>query len=361
MDSESSTDKSFEPTPKKLEDARKRGEVVKSNDILTAAAYFGFFSTFLLVFPTFISEFGSNLTFLLRNSGILFLQDGGLGVDVPLIRSLFLAVLLSLVPLFIIPAAFVVISLFGQRAIVFAPSKLKLKLSRVSLIQNAKQKFGVAGLFEFFKSFLKLAIYSTILGAFLSIYLDEMVATTGFDARISLTYLGDLLTYFFMVVLSVSFGIAALDYVFQYFEHRRKNRMSRKEVMDEMKESEGDPYLKQERKARAQTIATSQMMQEVPTADVLVVNPTHYAVALKWSREPGTAPICVAKGVDAVATVMREVAQEHAVPIHSDPPTARALHATVDVGAEVHPEHYQAVAAAIRFADKMRKQASGIA
>ncbi|MEL6420660.1 MAG: EscU/YscU/HrcU family type III secretion system export apparatus switch protein, partial [Pseudomonadota bacterium] len=122
------------------------------------------------------------------------------------------------------------------------------------------------------------------------------------------------------------------------------------------KDAEGDPHLKQERRSRAQAIAAAQMMVDVPNADVIIVNPTHYAVALKWQREPGTAPVCVAKGVDEIAHKIREIANEAAVPIHSDPPTARAVHELVDVGEEIRAEHYQAVAAAIRFADLMREK-----
>ena len=131
--------------------------------------------------------------------------------------------------------------------------------------------------------------------------------------------------------------------------------MTHKELMDEFKEMEGDPHVKQERRQRGHEIATSRMMADVPTADVVIVNPTHYAVALKWDRTPGSAPVCVAKGVDEVAARIRATAEEAGVPIHSDPPTARALHATVDLGQEIAEEHYRAVAAAIRFADRMRK------
>ena len=129
--------------------------------------------------------------------------------------------------------------------------------------------------------------------------------------------------------------------------------------MDETKESEGDPHFKQTRRQRGQEIAMTQMMADVPRADVVIVNPTHYAVALMWSREPGAAPTCVAKGVDETAKRIRQIAQESAVPIHSDPPTARALHATVDIGVEIPTEHFAAVAAAIRFSDAIRKRARG--
>ena len=106
-------------------------------------------------------------------------------------------------------------------------------------------------------------------------------------------------------------------------------------------------------------ISQNQMMPEVPKADVVIVNPTHYAVALKWSRSPGEAPVCVAKGVDEIAHAIRKAASEAGVPIHSDPPTARALHATVEIGAEIPVEQYRAVAAAIRFAQAMRERARG--
>jgi len=135
--------------------------------------------------------------------------------------------------------------------------------------------------------------------------------------------------------------------------------MSRQEMVDESKESEGDPHLKQERRQRAQANATSQMMSDIPDADVVVVNPTHYAVVLKWNRLPGAAPICVAKGVDKIADQIRKIANENGVPIHSDPPTARTLHSIVQIGAEVPPELYAAVAAAIRFSEKMKLRIKG--
>jgi flagellar biosynthetic protein FlhB len=159
------------------------------------------------------------------------------------------------------------------------------------------------------------------------------------------------------IVLAISLTIGGIDFVWQRAEHLRKHRMSRKEMTDEQKDAEGDPMMKQQRRQKAMEVANTQMLADVPEADVVIVNPTHYAVALKWSREAGSAPVCVAKGVDHVAARIREVADESAVPIHSDPPTARALHATVEIGQEIPPDHYQAVAAAIRFAERIRQEA----
>jgi flagellar biosynthetic protein FlhB len=155
----------------------------------------------------------------------------------------------------------------------------------------------------------------------------------------------------------IAVAIGGIDLVWQRFDHARKLKMSFQELKEEARQSEGDPHMKAQRRSRAEAIATNRMLLDVPKADVVIVNPTHYAVALKWSRNRGTAPVCVAKGEGEVALRIRTVAGKAEVPIHSDPPTARALHATVEVGREIRPEHYRAVAAAIRFSDRMRQAA----
>ncbi len=162
-----------------------------------------------------------------------------------------------------------------------------------------------------------------------------------------------------LVVCIVALIIGGIDFLWQRFDHLRKNRMSHQEVRDEVKQQEGDPHMKSERRARGAQIASEQMMADVPKADVIIVNPTHFAVALKWSREPGAAPHCVAKGVDHMALAIRKIASEHGVPIRHDPPTARALYATTRIGDQIDPDHYRAVAAAIRFAETMRRRARG--
>ena len=136
-----------------------------------------------------------------------------------------------------------------------------------------------------------------------------------------------------------------------------RNRMTRKEVQDEHKESEGDPHLKAARRQKAVDLALGSMLADVERADVVIVNPTHYAVALEWKRGSGLAPVCLAKGVDEIAARIRERARAHAVPIWSDPPCARSLHATVKVGDEIPRETFGPVAAAIRFAEAMRQKA----
>lgn len=354
--SDDDSDKTFDPTPQKLLDARKKGEIAKSTDLQTAAGYAGLTIAFLAAGAQAVIGFGSQMQGLLDQSAQMadVLFAGGPNA---IVGGILWQATVDLSPIFVLPALAVLGAILAQRAFVVAPSKLQPKLSRISILQNAKQKFGRSGFFEFGKSFVKLVIYSACLAAFLNARLPEMIAVVHSAPGVVVMMLAELCLAFLMVVVLVSAALGAIDALWQHQEHIRKNRMSRKEIMDETKNSEGDPHFKQERRARGQAIATQQMMADVPNADVIIVNPTHYAVALKWTRAAGTAPICIAKGVDEIALRMREIAMEAAVPIHSNPPSARALHAVTNIGDEVAPEHYEAVAAAIRFADEMRQRA----
>lgn len=355
--SEDDNEKTLDPTPRKLEEARRKGDVAKSNDLITAGSYAGFLLTFLTIGPASLSGLGSALAWfveqpdriapLVFNGSATSAFAGFMGHASKL-----------LLPWFLIPAGLSLIVIVVQRAFVVTPSLLKPKFSRVSPMGNAKQKFGRLGLFEFAKSLIKLLIYSIVLWIVLESRLEAITATVWTGSRITMLILADLFVAFLVAVLGVALVIGMIDLIWQRQEHMRKNRMSYKELKDEAKDSEGDPYLKQERRQRAYDLATNRMMLDVPKADVIIVNPTHYAVALKWSRKPGEAPICVAKGVDEVAKRIRALAAEHAVPMHSDPSAARVLFATTDIGSEIAPDHYRAVAAAIRFAETIKRKSA---
>lgn len=200
-------------------------------------------------------------------------------------------------------------------------------------------------------------IYSALLASFVTWRLPEMTGALHAEPRGIGLLMVRQMTDFMLVVVPIALAIGGVDYLWQRHDHRRRNRMSHQEIKDEHKQHEGDPHMKNQRRQRATEIASSQMMADVPGADVVIVNPTHYAVALKWSRAAGAAPVCVAKGVDNMALAIRKAAEEARVPIRHDPPTARALHATTVIGDEISPDHYRAVAAAIRFADAMRTRA----
>lgn len=355
MSEEEGSEKPHDATQHKLDEARKRGEIPKAADLTATAAVTGLLLLSLLPggwAPLRIGEIGRAM---LERADPLsrVLLGGGTGA----MDAIMSALVVALAPLFLIPMAAVLTALFALRGIVFAPEKLKPKASRISIISNAKNKFGPSGLFEFAKSTVKLIIYGVVLWLFLAARLPRLIATIQFSSGQAVAELMRLIVEFLTLVVAIMLVIGAIDYLWQNFDHRRRQRMSHQELRDEHKQAEGDPHMKQQRRQRAQEIAANKMLAEVRKADVVIVNPTHFAVALQWDRGSLGAPVCVAKGVDEIAARIRERALEAGVPIHSDPPTARALHATTEIGQEVTPEHYAPVAAAIRFAEAMRLKA----
>lgn len=355
MSEEDNNDKPHEATPRKLEEARKKGELPKVADLTATASVAGFLLLSLLPggwIPMQVGEIGAAL---LDRADLIsrLMLGGGTGASDALLKALFLV----LAPLFLVPMGLVLLTLIAMRGLVFAPTKLEPKLSRIDPISNAKQKFGPSGLFEFGKNSVKLVIYGTVLWLFLSSKLTALLGTIRLSAGQVSAAMMEMIVEFLGLVVLIMLIMGGIDYCWQYFDHLRRQRMSHQELKDEFKQSEGDPHTKGQRQMRGREIAMNQAIADVPKADVVIVNPTHYAVALKWERGKNGAPVCVAKGVDEVALKIREVAKEAGVPIHADPPTARALHATTEVGQEVSPDHYAPVAAAIRFAELMRQKA----
>lgn len=355
MSEEDDDSREFDPTPRKLEEARKRGDLVRSSEITVAATYGGFVLAALGAGEASLKMFGARASVLLDQADTISHQL--LGGGTASMAGILGGFALAAAPWLLIPAVAVMAALWAQRAVVFAPDKLMPKLSRINPIANAGQKFGRTGLFEFFKSFVKLVVIAFILSKFLIRELPVILQSQQLEAQLGAAQFLDLIVEFVLLMLLLAAVIGAIDYLWQRAQFLRRNRMTRKELTDEMKQSEGDPHVKQQRRQKAIEIATKQMIADVAKANVVIVNPTHYAVALQWERGSNKAPVCLAKGVDEVAARIRAVAAEAGVPLHSDPPTARALHATVEVGQEIHPEHYRAVAAAIRFAERMRKRA----
>lgn len=348
-------EKEHEPTQKRLDDARAKGDLAKSADLNTAAAYGGLLLVAVAMGASNLRQFGDLTMTLLDQAERLAPelvsdgrgQMGGLLFEVMVVSGLW----------FVLPAVAVVLSILAQRALVFAPDKLQFKLSRINPLAIAGQKFGREGLFEFAKSLVKLIVVSVILGLFLARQMPVILGSMNLSPAMAVAELMRMVVQFLFIILALSGSFGALDYLWQRAQLIRRNRMSRQDMIDEARQSDGDPQMKQQRRRRGQEIAMNRMMLDVPTADVIVVNPTHYAVALKWKRHDQGAPVCVAKGTDGVAARIREVAVAAGVPLHRDPTTARSLHATVEIGQEVRPEQYRAVAAAIRFAERMRDRA----
>ena len=354
-DDSDSADKEHDASAQRLEQARRDGDIPRSVDLLTAASTAGFVAAFAGFGAWAIQKSGTAGMVLLDQADSLS-RAVSTGAALP-VGGMILGFAGPLMATLAVPVAAVLLVLTVTRGFVFAPGKLAPKLSRISPIATAKQKFGTEGLAEFLKSTVKLCLVSWLLYAFLAHRADDVLASVYLEPLLASALLGRLTLEFLVIILVVTLVLGGGDYIWQRHLHLQRNRMSRKEMMDEFKESEGDPHMKSSRRQRAQEVATNRMLTDVAKADVVVVNPTHYAVALRWDRAKGRAPVLVAKGTDEIAARIRERAAEHGVPIHSDPPAARSIHATVDLGQEVRPEDYRAVAAAIRFAEAMRKRA----
>jgi flagellar biosynthetic protein FlhB len=348
-------EKEHEPTQKRLDDARDRGQIPRSADLTAAAAYGGLLLAAMVAGPSALQSLGQIGAALLAEADRLAagMAAGGTAI----VGRIIAAVAAAAAPFFLFPAGAALLALVVQRAWLVTPEKLQPKLSRISPLATLGQKFGREGLFEFAKSTVKLVVMAAALGLFLAARIDRIVTTMNFDPALATVVLLRLSVEFLLLTAVIAGLVGVIDYLWQMAQHLRRNRMSRQELIDEFKLSEGDPHVKMLRRQRGQNIAMNQMLRDVPQADVVIVNPTHYAVALKWRRGEGRAPVCVAKGVDAVAARIREAAATAGVPIRRDPPTARALFAAVDIGEEIRPDQYRAVAAAIRFAEAMRRRA----
>lgn len=353
---ESSGEKSFEASQQRIARAREKGDIARSTDVTAAAAYLGLLVVTATAGGAALMHAGSDLMIFLDQPDRLAGQI--LGSGGPLLSARIIGdILLSLAPFLLAPAVAVLVALFAQQGVVFSGEKLMPQFSRISPLGNAKKRFGTSGIVEFLKSFVKAATICWGLVWYMQDDIDAFIGSSTAEpaavTRMTLDAFSALLT----ITVVVAVAIAGLDLVWQRFDHSRRLRMTHQELREEHKESEGDPHMKAQRRGRAEAIAMNRMLLDVPKADVVIVNPTHYAVALKWTRAKGSAPACVAKGADGVALRIRAVAELAGVPIHQDAPTARALHATVEIGQEIAPDHYRAVAAAIRFSDRMRKAA----
>lgn len=355
---DSGGEKSFEPTPQKLAEARRKGDVPRSMNASAAAGFIGIFIALTVAGQSGIQDVGTVLASFIANSDTLtgkVLAPGG-GIFFQKIAN---EVFSGLSTIFLLPFGAAAAALIAQQAFVLSTDKLVPKASRLNPLANAKQKFGITGLVQFAQNLIKMGAVTVAFSMYLTSRSEELIGIVRGTPGAAVGLLGEMLIALFSIACVIFGAIGLIDVLWQRFDHARKLRMTHEEIKEEHKRTEGDPQLKQMRRQKAEALATNRMLQDVADADVIIVNPTHFAVALKWSRAQGSAPVCVAKGVDEIAARIREIGAEAGVPIQRDPPTARVLYDTVEIGDEIQPEHYRAVAAAIRFAERIRQRMRG--
>jgi flagellar biosynthesis protein FlhB len=337
------TEHSEDPTQKRLDEALERGDVVKSQEVnawfIIAAA--------TLALLAFSNSMGSGLTStfrgLIANSYAIPVDGGGV---LKLFQLLGLEIMAAVAIPFLLLMLAAIAGNMIQHRLVWSTEGLRPSLSKISPAAGFKRLFSKQAVANFVKGLLKLALLGAIMASLLWPQRYRLESVIGMDplavAVLSKTLSLELLG----AVVAVLALIAAADYLFQYRTWYEKQKMSLKEIRDEFKETDGDPKIKAKIRQLRQSRVRKRMMAAVPTATVVITNPTHFAVALKYDRGMA-APICVAKGQDNIALRIREVAKQNNVPVVENPPLARALHATVEVDQEINPEHYKAVAEVI--------------
>lgn len=343
--------KTEEPTLRKLEEARKRGQVVYSREVMNWIVLFAGTLILGMAGPLIMTK----LTVILRTflaSAAQFPQDtAGLS---RILARLCLDVAGVLAVPFLALMLVAIIAGFIQTGGIFTLEPIKPDLSKISMIQGFSRLFSKRAIAEFLKGIVKLAVVSAAGTYILLPYFGGMEHFVGQDIHAAMYDFHALFVKMMTAALSVLFFMAVADYIFQRFDFMQKMRMSKQEMKDEFKQTEGDPQIKSRIRALREQRARLRMMQAVPAADVVITNPTHYAVALKYDGKDMQAPQMVAKGIDHLAQRIREIATENEVPIVENPVLARALYDSMDIEQMIPQEHYKAVAEVISYVFKLK-------
>jgi flagellar biosynthesis protein FlhB len=346
--------KTEDPTGKRLQQARGEGQVGMSRDITTAVSLIATTVVVLLVLPWSLAP-------LLQAMRAMIEKPQAIRIDnVPdlhhLLADLMVKAAWSLAPaLAILAAAGVATTIAQTEGLLWSQSKLKLHFETLNPFGGLQKIFGPKSLVEFLRGLVKVAIVGTAAYLILKPEVMRVTLLIGTPPEAMLALLMDDLRRLLISIILTILGIGVLDYFYQKWQTTRSLKMTKQEVKDEVKNTEGDPHIKGRQRQLRMNRAKKRMLQSVPKASVVVTNPTHYAVALQY--EPGfmSAPRVVAKGVDFLAQKIREIALENDVPIVENPPVARALYATVEVDDEISAEHYKAVAEIIGYVMKLKR------
>jgi flagellar biosynthetic protein FlhB len=354
-DENDTSDKTEDPTQKRLDDAQERGDVVKSQEVNTWFMIAGA----TLVLSTFSGSIGNGIQMpmrnLIANSWMIHVDGAGLmqlaqGLEYVLIGALG-------VPLLMLALAAIAGNMLQHR-LVWSGESLKPKFSKISPASGAKRIFGKQAAANFAKGIFKLIALGAVMTAILWPERHRLESMVRFDPAAILGVTTSLTLHLMGAVVAMLAVVAILDYFFQYRQWFERQKMSLQEMKEEFKQSEGDPHIKGRIRQLRHARMKKRMMAAVPKASVIITNPTHYAVALSYERGMA-APVCVAKGVDTIALKIREIAGEHDIPIVENVPLARALYATVKIDDEIPVEHYHAVAEIIGYVMGLQRGLSG--
>lgn len=334
--------KTEQATPKKRRDERKKGNIFQSRDIVNAFYILAIFYTLKIFFPfiydtlakilmkyvTYIKEFDE----ITQNSAIIILKDCAV------------TILFAAGPVMLVSIAISIILSGVQTRFLISRENIKMKFSRISPLQGIKKIISIRSFVELLKSILKVVIIGYVFYSQFQFITQNAIKLTAVDIMQAIYFILDAIMGVVIKLSLIFMGIAFFDYFYQRWEYEKNIKMTKQEVKEEYKQTEGDPQIKSKIKETQRKMAMNRMMQQVPKADVIIRNPTHFAVALKYTVELNSAPIVVAKGQDHVALKIIEIAENNKVPIMSNKPLARSIYAEVEINHEIPPEFYSVMA-----------------
>lgn len=344
--------KTEEPTPKKLQEAHGKGEVAKSQEI---KHWFILFSATVII----LVSAKSSMAGIKEVLGNVLGASYSVNMDGNSVKNFAASLFGDISGYLIFPAAILMVGAFlgavVQHKPILTAEKIIPKLNKISPLAGLKRLFSMQNFVEITKSIIKIILVGCMVLYLVWPERDrlEQMMTHSLSEVVDVIYIMALRIFGGVVALMAV--IAALDFMFQKFQHLKKMRMTKQEVKDELKQTDGDPHVRARLRQIRQERARSRMMAAVPKADVVVTNPTHYAIALKYDQEKMDVPVVVAKGADHIALKIREVAEENNIPVLENPPLARALFATVEVDEEIKEDQYKAVAEVVGYIMRLKR------
>ena len=350
-ESEQGGERTEEPSQRRLEQARERGQVPRSRELTNFATMIGGSGALVAVGGTLVGR----MSHIMHNS--LTIDPRRLDSTDSMTASLGEAVmsgLLGMLPIFGTLIALVLLAAVVLGGWNFSPTALMPDFSRMSPLSGVKRLFGLHGLSELGKALLKCLVVGGVCSAVIYRLFPDVMALGHMAPRAAITHSAGLLAWAFVWLCASLAVIAMIDVPLQLFQYNRSLKMTRQELKDEAKESDGRPETKQRIRQLQQAMARRRMMHKIPTADVVIVNPTHFAVALKYDPKNMRAPRVLAKGVDLVAANIRRIAEEHRVPVFEAPKLARALYKSTDLNREIPAGLYVAVAQVLSYVFRIR-------
>ncbi|MDQ0156799.1 flagellar biosynthesis protein FlhB [Robertmurraya andreesenii] len=348
-----SGEKTEKATPKKRQDSRKKGQVAKSQDINTAVVLLAVFLVLLFGGKYFFDT----LLYLFRHT---YEQYIGMDITENNLQMLFLDILKELVyvlaPIMAIAMVAGVAANYMQFGFLFSTETIQPKLEKLDPIKGLKRIFSIRAIVELLKSILKISVVGVVTFSVLWARKDEILILGQKSVGAGLATIANLTVQMGLIACAALIILAALDYFYQKYDFEKNIRMSKQDIKDEYKNMEGDPLIKSKIKQRQREMAMRRMMQEVPNADVVITNPTHYAVALKYDENKLDAPYVVAKGVDYVAQKIKLIAKENEVIQVENRPLARALYSQTEIGDAIPEEFFKAVAEILAYVYRTKKK-----